>query len=503
MSGSTNTNGLPINSSNPLTTLNGGIGRSVTPTSGSILFYDSTGVQQNNSSFFWNNTNSQLGIGTNSFDFSGVNFQISNNSVLGVSAVIRSSLTGSANQAALYVCRGDQTNGNSLVRFVTGVAGASTPDWDLGTVNSGISTPTNFIFSNSGGTRLSLSSAGVLNLPSLTASQAVVTDSSKNLGSLAYTNTNTASTLVQRDGSGNFSAGTITASLTGTATTATNATNVATTQVSTNASYFPLMAASSTNSNQAADLATGLTYNPSTNILNTTGLSLSGLTQGSILFTGSSGAISQNNGNFFWDNTNDNLYIGANTSTTLDVPGRIVVRGTASSVSNGADVIFYDTADSHPLMQILPFLHDNVGISFDAAYNGTNWVSSYSSSQFQIYKLASKLQFNYASATLGSTFSWTSGPSIDTNGIFSASQINLAIGKTLLLTTGTNACRGTASMSTGSASVSTTAVGTGNMIIVTGPGANSYGTTITNGVGFSITSSNVLDATTVNWVIIK
>lgn len=45
---------------------------------------------------------------------------------------------------------------------------------------------------------------------------------------------------------------------------------VATTQVSNNASYFPLMVASSTNSNQAPDLGTGLTFNPSTNTMSTT-----------------------------------------------------------------------------------------------------------------------------------------------------------------------------------------------------------------------------------------
>lgn len=51
----------------------------------------------------------------------------------------------------------------------------------------------------------------------LTASQAVLTDGSKNLISLPYATTNTVSSLVERDGSGNFSAGTITAALTGTA----------------------------------------------------------------------------------------------------------------------------------------------------------------------------------------------------------------------------------------------------------------------------------------------
>lgn len=55
-----------------------------------------------------------------------------------------------------------------------------------------------------------------------------------------------------------------------TATTATNATNIATTSVSTNASFFPIFVASSSNGNQAPDLATGLTFNPSTNTLTTT-----------------------------------------------------------------------------------------------------------------------------------------------------------------------------------------------------------------------------------------
>lgn len=52
--------------------------------------------------------------------------------------------------------------------------------------------------------------------------------------------------------------------------TVTNATNVATTQVSTNASFFPLFVASSTNGNQPCDLGTGITFNPSTNTLTTT-----------------------------------------------------------------------------------------------------------------------------------------------------------------------------------------------------------------------------------------
>ena len=43
------------------------------------------------------------------------------------------------------------------------------------------------------------------------------------------------------------------------------------------------------------------------------GLTLYGLTQGSVLFTGTGGAISQDNANLFWDNTNKRLGIGTTT----------------------------------------------------------------------------------------------------------------------------------------------------------------------------------------------
>ena len=98
------------------------------------------------------------------------------------------------------------------------------------------------------------------------------------------TSANTVSTIVARDGSGNFSAGTITANLTGnasgssgsctgnsaTATTATNATNVAiTADNSTDATrYIHFGSASSGNDGVNVDTAT-LTYNPSSGTLTT------------------------------------------------------------------------------------------------------------------------------------------------------------------------------------------------------------------------------------------
>lgn len=173
-------------------------------------------------------------------------------------------------------------------------------------VNDANSAATNVITVNRGaGTAVSgvtitppLTVTGAITNSALTASSAVASDASKNLVSVANTGSgsnvlgttptiatpvinglptgtgiataNTVSTLVARDGSGNFSAGTITASLSGnatTATSATNATNGATVAIGTNASFFPMFAASSSNSNQPFNLDANLTYNPSSDTL--------------------------------------------------------------------------------------------------------------------------------------------------------------------------------------------------------------------------------------------
>src|SRR5258708_3179265 len=59
-------------------------------------------------------------------------------------------------------------------------------------------------------------------------------------------------------------------------------------------------------------------------------LTLLNLTQGSVLFIGASGLVSQKNANFFWDNTNFRLGIGkTNPGTPLDVNGTITATGEA------------------------------------------------------------------------------------------------------------------------------------------------------------------------------
>jgi hypothetical protein len=55
-------------------------------------------------------------------------------------------------------------------------------------------------------------------------------------------------------------------------------------------------------------------------------LTVSGLTQGSVIFAGADGALSQDNANFFWDDVNNRLGIGTNAPTaTLHVAGTVAL----------------------------------------------------------------------------------------------------------------------------------------------------------------------------------
>jgi hypothetical protein len=80
------------------------------------------------------------------------------------------------------------------------------------------------------------------------------------------TSTNTASKVVARDGSGNFSAGTITATLSGNADTATAATRVTLTDQTSDTTCFPVFCQSATG-NQLPHTNSSLTYNSSNGTL--------------------------------------------------------------------------------------------------------------------------------------------------------------------------------------------------------------------------------------------
>jgi hypothetical protein len=102
-----------------------------------------------------------------------------------------------------------------------------------------------------------------------TANRLTVTNGSGSITlNVDATNANTANKVVARDGSGNFSAGTITATLSGTASAATQIDIDATT--SSDTSTYPVLVGAASTGNQTPFVDTGLSYNASTNALTAT-----------------------------------------------------------------------------------------------------------------------------------------------------------------------------------------------------------------------------------------
>jgi hypothetical protein len=158
-------------------------------------------------------------------------------------------------------------NVSSLGTVASGTWNGATIAIAYGGTNS-TATPTNGGITYGTGTAQAYSTAGTSGQVLTSAGAAAPTWTTA-------TNANTASAIVQRDASGNFTAGTITAALTGnasTATTATNATNTAITNDTTTATaqYITFVAASSGNTGQKTH-STGLTFVPSTGAFTASG----------------------------------------------------------------------------------------------------------------------------------------------------------------------------------------------------------------------------------------
>jgi hypothetical protein len=99
-------------------------------------------------------------------------------------------------------------------------------------------------------------------------------------------------------------------------------------------------------------------------------LNLSYLTQGSVLFAGSNGQISQDNSNLFWDNTNKRLRIGTVTSNeTLTVSGNIFSSG-IKFTSAGNPTFTIGNSNSGGAISIYPGIN-NPGAGIDL-YGGTS-----------------------------------------------------------------------------------------------------------------------------------
>lgn len=334
----------------------------------------------------------------------------------------------------------------------------------------------------------------------------------------------------------NFAGNATSATSSTTATTATNANNIATTSASTNADFPITFVASNASSNQAVRTNSTLTYNPSSTLLKSDSIQLrnggaifapnsTGTQQifayprftdnRTYLYIGTAGALfRQNDQATTWMDVATNnditfpgrLFGGA--TQTQNVTGALNIRGTNATINNSAN--WFTPTDQYGIFQILPYSHNNASLLFDAAYNGTNWISSTSLSNFKISKGPSDFLIDYASGiTAGSTITWSTGLDLDATGNITMPNGNLtfgSVGKTLSIKAGANACTGTSTLVLGTVTVNTTCAKTGDVILVSrtsnaGVTGTIAITAIVNNTSFTATSSSALDTSAFSYII--
>jgi len=100
---------------------------------------------------------------------------------------------------------------------------------------------------------------------------------------------------------------------------------------------------------------------------------------------------------------------------------KLAIEGTNSS-SAGPHVQFTTASDDYPLLQIIPWTHDDVSLMFDSYYDG-GYKSSDAGSSYRLLKNADKFQMQYDVANAGSTIIWNAGIVLDSSG-------NVGIGTT-------------------------------------------------------------------------
>jgi len=121
-----------------------------------------------------------------------------------------------------------------------------------------------------------------------------------------------------------------------------------------------------------------------------------------------------------------NVGIGTTTAPHGGVgAAKLAIEGTNASTA-GPHVQFTTAADDYPLMQILPFTHDNVSIVFDSflSSSGAAWVSSDAGSNFKLTKQNDVLKFDAESGiAAGSNITWVTSFEINATGSVTMSPL--------------------------------------------------------------------------------
>jgi len=338
-------------------------------TSGSVLFSNGTTIAQDNSNFFFDDTNNRLGIGTNVPNSPlTINVNSAVNSITGINLVGGSDTAGkvisisrhfsvSNNYTESRIDFGTETanSGQSFLAFATGNANGNNPE------AMRLSSLRNLLINTTvdQGGKLQIKAPGALStdialrvrnsadtgdlmIVSGSGNMSFKTTNSNTNGTILFTNNNSvatiaaatdtgsALTMLQFRGAGyNFTDLGTNGFVIQSTGYGTSATPTAILQVDSTTKGFLPPRMTTTQKNSIATPASGLVvYDTTLGVLSQyDGVSWNAyqkqvaLTSGSVLFSDGT-TIAQKNSNFFWDNTNNRLGIGnAAPEVTLDVTG--------------------------------------------------------------------------------------------------------------------------------------------------------------------------------------
>jgi hypothetical protein len=290
------------------------------------------------------------------------------------------------------------------------------------------------------------------------------------------TNLNTPSTIISRDSSGNFSAGTITANLTGNASG--TALNITAASNSTITTLSALTTASS---------------------LTVTGSQVTGFTQGSVLFAGASGQITQDNSQFYWDDTAHALGIGTIPSSLaiIDVVNNSGTTKTVQATGYGGTVGFRGRYANGTLSLPTAATAGNTLNLMSGRGYGTSQFALASTGAFTI--IAGETFTNTSNATYMTWFVTPTGSVTSAEAMRLNSTGNLLIGTTTDNATDKLQVNGSESIS------GNTKLATGTSSVVTAGGASSTAIhQINGGVNYTtntVTSNYSVDSTTTDYII--
>jgi len=242
--------------------------------------------------------------------------------------------------------------------------------------------------------------------PFVVASTTQVTNLNANyLNGYASDTANTANRVVRRDASGNFAAGTITATLSGTAT---NANNINLSDESSDTTCFPVFATSATG-NQAPKTGSNLTFNSSTGVLAATtfsgsGASLTNIPNGALTNSTISGVALGSNLNTLTLETSGTGLSGSQTYNGSGV-ATFTVTSNATSANTGSTIVARNSSGNFSAGTITATLSGtatnatNTTITNDVATNAVHYPTFVSANTGDLGQKVSSTKLTYNPST--------------------------------------------------------------------------------------------------------